>query len=64
MSALKFYPVFLDNIAPSVQASDLRALFSRVGLVIDVIIVEEEELEEKLVMLVVVTVAVVDEGEG
>ena len=41
MSALKFYPVFLDNIAPSVQASDLRALFSRVGLVIDVIIVSD-----------------------
>ena len=41
MSALKFYPVFLDNIAASVQASDLRALFSRVGPVIDVIIVSD-----------------------
>ena len=41
MSALKFYPVFLDNIAASVHASDLRALFSRVGPVIDILIVSE-----------------------
>ena len=41
MSSLKFYPVFLDNIAASVQASHLRALFSRVGPVIDILIVSE-----------------------
>ena len=39
MASLRFYPVFVDNVADSVGPQDLRALFSGVGSVVDVIIV-------------------------
>ena len=39
MSALKFYPVIVDNIAVTVEPHHLRSLFSNVGHVIDVVIV-------------------------
>ena len=39
--SLRFYPVFVNHIAGSVQAGDLRALFSRFGTVTDVVIVDE-----------------------
>ena len=41
MSTMKFYPVFVDNIAGSVQPQDLRELFSNIGQVIDVVIVAD-----------------------
>eukprot|EP00092_Neocalanus_flemingeri_P024580 GFUD01026659.1.p1 GENE.GFUD01026659.1~~GFUD01026659.1.p1 ORF type:complete len:1744 (+),score=379.20 GFUD01026659.1:118-5349(+) len=41
MSELNFYPVFVNHIAESVKPADLRALFSRFGNVIDVVIVCE-----------------------
>ena len=39
--SLRFYPVYINHIAGSVNASDLRSLFSRFGTVIDVVIVDE-----------------------
>ena len=42
MSDLKFYPVFVNHIAETVQPQDLRFLFSRRGgRVIDVVVVSE-----------------------
>eukprot|EP00090_Calanus_glacialis_P044057 TRINITY_DN7828_c0_g1_i2.p1 TRINITY_DN7828_c0_g1~~TRINITY_DN7828_c0_g1_i2.p1 ORF type:complete len:1480 (+),score=299.56 TRINITY_DN7828_c0_g1_i2:117-4556(+) len=41
MSELNFYPVFVNHVAESVKPADLRALFSRFGNVIDVVIVCE-----------------------
>jgi len=41
MSDLNFYPVFVNHVAESVKPADLRALFSRFGNVIDVVIVCE-----------------------
>ena len=39
--SLRFYPTFVNHIAGSVNATDLRALFSRFGTVTDVVIVDE-----------------------
>ena len=39
MSRMNFYPVFVNHIADSVQPSDLRAVFDRLGAVTDVVIV-------------------------
>ena len=39
MIALKFYPVFVDHIATSVEPRDLRHAFSKYGPVVDVVIV-------------------------
>ena len=41
MSELNFYPVFVNHVAETVKPADLRALFSRFGNVIDVVIVCE-----------------------
>ena len=39
--SLRFYPVYVNHIAASVNAADMRSLFSRFGQVIDVVIVDE-----------------------
>ena len=39
--SLRFYPVYINHIAESVSAPDLRSLFARVGNVIDVVIVDD-----------------------
>ena len=39
--SLRFFPVYINHIAGSVNAADLRSLFARFGSVIDVVIVDE-----------------------